>query len=234
METIVKDFFQKSYEDAINEHLFIRSFNLNKDELFDYVNRVVEVKLLEYCNYVIDYCHIDYLTFQDVVQFSSLDDATTGICQVLTRAHDGLHNLEVGQALLNDGTVRKEGAYRKYGENHAKTAIELGLVLENSGCYFLTCLGEIYNDLENSVQNELLRRTILRNRFFQKILIKSQLGPVSIENEMSFFSQSTIIRRLPNVRTLYNIMIGNDPELLSVTKNISVRNFCPERICKHP
>ncbi len=234
METIVKDFFQKSYEDAINEHLFIRSFNLNKDELFDYVNRVVEVKLLEYCNYVIDYCHIDYLTFQDVVQFSSLDDATTGICQVLTRAHDGLHNLEVGQALLDDGTVRKEGAYRKYGENHAKTAIELGLVLENSGCYFLTCLGEIYNDLENSVQNELLRRTILRNRFFQKILIKSQLGPVSIENEMSFFSQSTIIRRLPNVRTLYNIMIGNDPELLSVTKNISVRNFCPERICKHP
>ena len=234
METIVKDFFQKSYEDAINEHLFIRSFNLNKDELFDYVNRVVEVKLLEYCNYVIDYCHIDYLTFQDVVQFSSLDDATTGICQVLTRAHDGLHNLEVGQALLDDGTVRKEGAYRKYGENHAKTAIELGLVLVNSGCYFLTCLGEIYNDLENSVQNELLRRTILRNRFFQKILIKSQLGPVSIENEMSFFSQSTIIRRLPNVRTLYNIMIGNDPELLSITKNISVRNFCPERICKHP
>ena len=234
METIVKDFFQKSYEDAINEHLFIRSFNLNKDELFDYVNRVVEVKLLEYCNYVIDYCHIDYLTFQDVVQFSSLDDATTGICQVLTRAHDGLHNLEVGQALLDDGTVRKEGAYRKYGENHAKTAIELGLVLENSGCYFLTCLGEIYNDLENSVQNELLRRTILRNRFFQKILIKSQLGPVSIENEMSFFSQSTIIRRLPNVRTLYNIMIGNDPELLSITKNISVRNFCPEQICKHP
>ena len=234
METIVKDFFQKSYEDAINEHLFIRNFNLNKDELFDYVNRVVEVKLLEYCNYVIDYCHIDYLTFQDVVQFSSLDDATTGICQVLARAHDGLHNLEVGQALLDDGTVRKEGAYRKYGENHAKTAIELGLVLENSGCYFLTCLGEIYNDLENSVQNELLRRTILRNRFFQKILIKSQLGPVSIENEMSFFSQSTIIRRLPNVRTLYNIMIGNDPELLSITKNISVRNFCPERICKHP
>lgn len=234
METIVKDFFQKSYENAINEHLFIRSFILNKDELFDYVNRVVDVKLLEYCNYVIDYCHIDYLTFQDVVQFSSLDDATTGICQVLTRAHDGLHNLEVGQALLDDGTVRKEGAYRKYGENHAKTAIELGLVLENSGCYFLTCLGEIYNDLENSVQNELLRRTILRNRFFQKILIKSQLGPVSIENEMSFFSQSTIIRRLPNVRTLYNIMIGNDPELLSITKNISVRNFCPERICKHP
>ena len=98
----------------------------------------------------------------------------------------------------------------------------------------MTCLGEIYNDLENSVQNELLRRTILRNRFFQKILIKSQLGPVSIENEMSLFSQSTIIRRLPNVRTLYNIMIGNDPELLSITKNISVRNFCPERICKHP
>ena len=225
METIVKDFFQKSYEDAINEHLFIRSFKLNKDELFDYVNRVVEVKLLEYCNYVIDYCHIDYLTFQDVVQFSSLDDATTGICQVLARAHDGLHNLEVGQALLDDGTVRKEGAYRKYGENHAKTAIELGLVLENSGCYFLTCLGEIYNDLENSVQNELLRRTILRNRFFQKILIKSHYGPVSIESEMSFFSQSTVKRRLPNVKTLYNIVVGNDPELLSITKNISIRKL---------
>lgn len=225
METIVKDFFQKSYEDAINEHLFIRSFNLNKDELFDYVNRVVEVKLLEYCNYVIDYCHIDYLTFQDVVQFSSLDDATTGICQVLTRAHDGLHNLEVGRALLDDGIIRKEGAYRKYGENHAKTGIELGLVLENSGNYFLTCLGEVYNDLEQRVRTELLRRTILRNRFLQKVLIKSQYGPVSIESEMSFFSQSTVKRRLPNVKTLYNIVVGNDPELLSITKNISIRKL---------
>ena len=147
------------------------------------------------------------------------------MCQVLTRAHDGLHNLEDGRALLDDGIIRKEGAYRKYGENHAKTGIELGLVLENSGSYFLTCLGEVYNDLEQSVRTELLRRTILRNRFLQKVLIKSQYGPVSIESEMSFFSQSTVKRRLPNVKTLYNIVVGNDPELLSITKNISIRKL---------
>ena len=98
-------------------------------------------------------------------------------------------------------------------------------MLENSGSYFLTCLGEVYNDLEQSVRTELLRRTILRNRFLQKVLIKSQYGPVSIESEMSFFSQSTVKRRLPNVKTLYNIVVGNDPELLSITKNISIRKL---------
>lgn len=42
---------------------------------------------------------------------------------------------------------------------------------------------------------------------------------------MSFFSQSTVKRRLPNVKTLYNIVVGNDPELLSITKNISIRKL---------
>lgn len=58
-------------------------------------------------------------------------------------------------------------AYSKYGENHAKTAMELGLVQRNSGYYFLTALGEAYNDLseENNLSGELCSEIDLLKKY---------------------------------------------------------------------
>lgn len=223
MEYIVRDFFDKRIESDINEKLFYRNYLLDDSYMADYISQLISTPMTSFIDYILVHCSISYITFSDVVQFSSLEDATTGICIVLSESCEGMHNIDVGRKLMNDGKERKDGALRKYGENHAKTAIELGLVQENCGSYYLSCLGEYFNRLSNERQYELLRRTILRNRYFQRLLIKAQDGPVSLLGEMSFFAGSTQKRRLPNVKALYNILIGDGKDIAPFIKNISIQ-----------
>lgn len=219
----LKAFFSKSFESEINEKLFIRNYKMDVDSVVSYAKCLIQSPVPLFICYIIDNCPTSYITYQDVVQFSSFADATEGVCRALSEVdNNGLSTIEVGRALLNDGKERKDSALRKYGENHAKTAIELGLVNAYYSRYYLTCLGLIFPQLESFDQKELLRRTILRNRFFQKVVKKSQQGPVSLMNEISFLSESTAKRRMPNVRLLYSLLLGNELEVSQLLKNISV------------
>ena len=220
MEYIVRDFFERKTESDINEKLFYRNYLLDGGFMADYIGQLISTPLSSFIDYVLTNCTVSYMTFADVVQFSSLEDATTGICIVLSESCDGMHNIDVGRKLLNDGVERKDGALRKYGENHAKTALELGLVQENCGSYYLSCLGEYFNRLSSEQQRELLRRTILRNRYFQRLLIKAQNEPVSLRGEMSFLSESTQKRRMPNVKALYSVLVGDGKDIEQYIKNI--------------
>lgn len=219
---LLSTFFSKSFENEINEKMFIRNYRMDIDSVTSYVKHLIQIPLPQFIHYIIDNCSTSYITYQDVVQYSSFDDASAGLCRVLSDAdNNGLSNIEVGRALLNDGKERKDGALRKYGENHAKTAIELGLVSAYYSQYYLTCLGVIFPQLEAFDQKELLRRTILRNRFFQKVIKKSQQGPVSLLKEISFLSESTAKRRLPNIRQFYTVLLGNEPEMSELLMNVS-------------
>ncbi len=220
---LLSTFFSKSFENEINEKLFIRNYKMDTDLIVSYVKSLIKSPLTQFIHYIINNVSTSYITYQDVVQYSSFADATTGICKVLSDVdNNGLSNIEVGRALLNDGKERKDGALRKYGENHAKTAIELGLVNTYYSQYYLTCLGIIYPQLEAFDEKELLRRTILRNRFFQKIIKKSQQGPISLFKEISFLSESTAKRRLPNIRQFLTALLGDEPEIAAILKNITV------------
>lgn len=222
-DQLLSTFFSKSFENEINEKMFIRNYRMNIDSVTSYAKHLIQIPLPLFIHYIIDNCSTSYITYQDVVQYSSFADATEGVCRALYEVdNNGLSNIEVGRALLNDGKERKDSALRKYGENHAKTAIELGLVNAYYSHYYLTCLGLIFPQLEPFDQKELLRRTILRNRFFQKVVKKSQQGPVSLMKEISFLSESTAKRRLPNVRYCYSVLLGNEPEVSQLLKSISV------------
>ncbi len=222
-QQLLSTFFSKSFENDINEKLFIRNYRMDFASVGTYVKDLIQIPMNLFVQYVIENCSTSYVTFQDVVQFSSFSDATNGICRVLSDSdNNGLSNIEVGNALLNDGKDRKDGALRKYGENHAKTAIELGLVNSYYNRYYLTCLGLVFPHLDSTEQLELLRRTILRNRFFQKVVKKSQQGPIFLVKEISFLSESTAKRRLPNIRQFYTVLLGNEPEVAKLFENISV------------
>ena len=169
IQHLLSTFFSKSFENEINEKLFIRNYKMDYDSVVSYVRDLNQIPLVLFVQYVFENCSTSYITFQDVVQFSSFSDATNGICNVLSASdNNGLSNIEVGHALLNDGKERNDCALRKYGENHAKTAIELGLANALFNRYYLTCLGLVFTTLSAFYQTELLRRTILRNRFFSK------------------------------------------------------------------
>ena len=214
-------FFSRGYENERNENLFLRSFKMDYGDVISYVQSLVQTPLPLFVNYIEDNCSPSYITYQDVVQYSSFSDATSGICKVLMDVdNNGLSNIEVGRALLNDGKERNNGALRKYGENHAKTAIELGLVHSLYGYNYLTCLGLVYSQLNILEQKEMLRRTVLRNRFIQKVITKSRCSQVVLFEELSFLSASTVKRRMPNIRYLFSLLIGNEPEMEYLLKKI--------------
>ena len=227
-ELLLSTFFSKQLENEINESLFIRDYKMNNDKVRSYVQDLIDVPYSRFIEFVFKNCAANYITSQDVVQFSSFVDASSRICNVLFDVdNNGLSNIQIGTSLLNDGKPRKDGALRKYGENHAKTGIELGLVQSCYSSYYLTCLGMIFNQLCESDKIELIRRVILRNRFFQKVILKSQRGPVSIVKEMSFLSESTVKRRLPNVRFLYSLIYGSEQEVHQYLNNIYIDAIPP-------
>lgn len=73
------DFFKGDYERTVNEKMFYRNFVLEDDHFSEYVKQILYTSYVAFLKYVITLPIPSYLIFQDVVQYSSLDDATNTI-----------------------------------------------------------------------------------------------------------------------------------------------------------
>lgn len=217
----VEAFFERSFEKSINKNLFYRKYVLNKQEVIDYVDELLSIPLVGFVDYMIHHVSTTFLDQTSIVQYSSFFDATQKLCAKLeANGDDGFAMLEVGRMLLDDGLERKDVAYKKYGENHAKLGLELGLIQECYGYYYLSCLGKVYPDLDPIKQTGLIRRTILRNKLVQMLIKDAECNPVSIKASLSFLADSTIKRRLSNIKELFQIFYGGDDILLKYLSNI--------------
>lgn len=113
--------------------------------------------------------------------------------------------------LLDDGVERNDVAYRKYGENHAKTATNLGLLQVNEHTYYLSCIGYIFNELDSNIKTELLIRLILRNKLIKRLLFKvNRDGQALYKKEVSFLRESTINRRKSNIKRILLILSNSN------------------------
>lgn len=231
MNNIVQQFFDRDFEIGINECLFYRKYEMDKDKVKQYIDDVINTPITDFLEYVISKKIPSFFPVSSVVQFSSIHDSTTKICQKLDEEGDeGYDMAYIGRLLLDDGMERNIAAYRKYGENQSKTAVEFGLVQELYNYYYLSCLGKIFNELETSTQVALLRRTILRNHFIQRLISLSQKEEISIRGQLSsFLKESTAKRRLSNIKSLFEIIRGvdglADPYILNIKEIEAVKQM---------
>lgn len=214
---LLKSFFDLSFENEINNKMLYYSYIFEYDRVKNYVMNLLEISLGDYVDYLCKNYDVSYLESKDVLQFSNFDDFSTNICRVIKKNGDsGFNVLEIGKYLENDGVSRKDGAYIKYGENHAKTAKEIGLLFSISNKYFLSCIGNIFNDLDDELRNKLMTRLFLRNKLIRRIIYRwKQDGYAVYFDEVSFLSNSTQVRRKSNVKKII--------EYLSKSKEY---NFC--------
>lgn len=207
MNKTLELFLSKEYEDKINKKMMWYDYTFPKDEVISYIIKVIEVPVSDFMDNIFGITTGDTISAKDVFQFSSLNDATFRMCEeVFKYGNPGLTHIEAGKLLLNDGVKRKDGALTKYGENHVKTARDLGLMYEITGSYFLSCIGQVINELPEDKQEKLLVRLALRNKLVRRLLKTVQYGEVHAREVLGMLSDSTYTRRKPNVKKILSIL----------------------------
>lgn len=209
MNDILEDFFSHSIENRINKDLLFCKDN--KCEARDYVAALLKLPIENYIEYIQKKLEKKNISCKEVCQFSSFEDATISICTKLkTIDNPGVKFSDIGKHLLDDGKERKEGAYIKYGENHAKTASSLGLVFEFYNTYYLSCIGEVYIELEDVDREHFLIRLILRSNLISRMIQASQNGKVNMREFLHMLSDSTYLRRKSNIRKMIEYLYHSD------------------------
>lgn len=223
---LLYQFFERSIEEDYNEKLFQRSYVLPQDEVLAYIRSLLEIPMDEFFTYVREHHRSYSFKVSEIPQYSSIENATVRMCQVLKEANDpGFSYVEMGVLLRHNGEIRKQGADQKYGENHSKTAADFGLVQISplSHKIFLTSIGYIFGSLSSDEQQAYLSRAILRNNFINCILSRAALQEIVLCDEMSILSQSTINRRLPNVKGYLKLLNGSGDTITPAIKNIKFK-----------
>lgn len=203
-EETLKLFFNKKFEIEINEKMMYKSYKLDYLSVLSYINNLINIEYDDFIEYILKNYDVQYLTSDDVLQYSDLYDATINICSKFKANGDsGFRFVEIGKMLENDGIVREEGAYRKYGENHSKTGENIDLLQKIDFTYYLSCLGVVLDLLNDAQQEELINRLLLRNKLVRRLIYKSIVyNDSSYSFECVFLKKSTMNRRKSNIKKL--------------------------------
>lgn len=215
-------FFDEVLEKEINENMFYRDYCYPYDLVFEYIKGLIEIPLDHFVEYARANCIVNFIEHGDVIQYSSLEAATIGLTNKLKLTTDeGFSFVEVGQLLLNDQCQRNELAYRKYGENHAKTARQFGLVQLLYNKTYLSALGFAYPNIDDDAKRKLLRRLILRNKYFKLIVIKSEKETVRLDGYLDFLAETTKKRRMSNIKMCWNLILEEIPKEHNLRINVT-------------
>lgn len=220
----IEIFFNQSKE--IEENIKFASANSLYDstELLEYVNTILKVPYNSFLDHIRTNEYDICLLSSDVPQFSSIESATSKICTILKsqRIDQGFSFTEIGKLLL-DNKARTEYALKKYGENHVKTAVDLGLCRKVGNKFYLSALGYIYADLSEDIKQRLLSRLALRHKLVFRIIHKILNNQfVYITDEIAFLSKSTIERRRGNCVLLCKLINLNlEIDTTAITEKIN-------------
>ncbi len=220
----IEIFFKRSKE--LEENIKFASANASYDttSLQEYVNAILKVPYKSFLDYIRANDYDICLLSSDVPQFSSIDSATSKICTLLKsqRSDHGCSFTEIGKLLLDEKT-RSEYALKKYGENHVKIAVDLGLCRKEGSKFYLSALGFIYADLSEDSKHRLLSRLVLRHKLVFRVIHKILNNQfVYITDEIAFLSKSTIERRRGNCILLCKLINLNlELDTTDITEKIS-------------
>lgn len=180
--------------------------HLDNSILNDSYKSEILIKILKKykCSEILDVIKVGFkphlVEKKDISQFSDFKDAYYSVPFKLSNC--GLKDVDyasMGYMLRSE--ARKEVADKKYGENHMKTAAQLGL------CSFEKCransnsLGSLFVKLSDAEQKALLPKLCLYIPYIQNYYMSGG-GEQSLEELLKILSDSTRIRRRPNVKTI--------------------------------
>ena len=219
------DSFYDKIIDEYNNHIDIFSPNINSEinSILSKEESKAKYKFLKE-NIDTESKRLSKITPELIPQFSKFEDGSFEVVNILNNEGSrGLTFNELGRLL--EGAEKKEGAYKKYGENHAKLAELLDFVTittERPRKVYLTKLGLSFFESDDERRINILKTQIYRMEIIKDIIIKSIEKRFDLSIYLSdFLSTTTVTRRKPNIRTLFKFLIDNNiSELESVYKKL--------------
>lgn len=204
-------FFNHSLDNDLNETLLSINTSFPKEKILSYIADIISVPIPKFLEWIRTNRFV-LVESKDMLQISKFEDAFYNIVTKLKNNGDpGLRFIEMGKLLQNDGKDRNDGANRKYGENHAKTAEYLGYLFSKKYFYFVSCFGYALDFLSEEEKTKLFSRLLLRTNLFRIIYLSSLNDKVKLRSIFDFLSDKTYKRRLNGTREiLFKLKLCND------------------------
>jgi len=141
----------------------------------------------------------------DICQFSDFDDCYYKVINLVVRSGiEGIDWIKMGFLLRT--SPRNQGADMKYGENHGKTAVQLGLCQMDTHHHFWpTGLGLSFDKLSKEEKDLLKPKLCLFIPIIQNYFV-SGMDEDLLSTYFGLLKESTQKRRKPNVSKLINIV----------------------------
>ncbi|OQC18133.1 MAG: hypothetical protein BWX72_00249 [Firmicutes bacterium ADurb.Bin080] len=193
----ISDFFSKQFEKESTNILLNNKHYFSESAVEDYVNQMTNYSLQDYIHYLVEHPISDEITSRDITQLSSIEDCTINFCSVVKEiGNPGMSLIEIATALHADNNYKDNTvALTKYGENHAKTALQLGLAIYKNELWYLTAIGYVFGNLNARVQNKYLSLIQLRDPFYSRVIISLISHDTNLKEFMTVLSESTQTRR---------------------------------------
>ena len=204
----IVQFMTRHFEKSIDLLMLSdKNFVVPKHSVIDYVKNALAIPYSDFLDYIKG--HIGIIEDDQLTQSSSFAACSCDMCKALERqGNPGMSYVEIGKLFPQYVKASNNAAFRKYGENQIKTSTQLGLTFEYYGCWYLTCVGYIYNELDTIQQESLLARTILRIPLYQAIMIKIMGEDVDLTSYMQSLSASTKGRRSRSILRMANLCLN--------------------------
>ena len=221
MDNQLNLFFSKKYENDINFRMLENDYYFPANDVLSYIRELNEICVDEYVQWLNDHFCTTILSIEDAIQYSNFEDATKKVVEVIIEAgNKGFTHLEVGKLLQNDGVIRTDGAYTKYGENHAKTATYLGYLFSIKRFYYVSAIGYVLFKLSLEEQEKLFVRLFLRTNLFKTVYYLAKNGNVSMRDIFDMLSEKTYIRRKSNIYYFFQ-KLKNEKSCIKIIESIT-------------
>lgn len=204
-----KEYWDNVIGNSTNEKILLKAFYTHADDdilLNDTKSKILLEILKKYkCSEILDIIKDDFIPYPitkaDPSQFSDFKDAYYRVPYILK--YSGCSDVDydkMGKMLRTE--KRNVVADKKYGENHIKTAAQLGL------CSFSKCranansLGSNFIDIQESDRNKkILPKLCLYIPYIQNYFMAGATDEAR-EEILSILSKTTQARRRPNVNLI--------------------------------
>lgn len=198
-----------------NPHIFqlIEQSENNTAIYQNYIEFILSNCMENFSDIIFENIPLLSITIKDIPQFSQINDASFKLVDILTDSGDfGVSFNQLGFYLTKPG--KKQGAYKKYGENHAKFAELLDLVLitkKSPRKIYLTELGKLFYSLDSQSKNKVLVFQMLKLNIVRDIInhCSSDDSFSILDYLMQYVSESTAKRRLSNINVIFKFLNHN-------------------------